>query len=284
MELTAKAYAKINLTLDIIGKLDNGYHLVDMIMQSVSLYDTVTVKKTDKGIKVFSSIETLGGEEDIAYKAAGLFFEKSSIQKGAEIKIQKNIPLAAGLGGGSSNAAAVLMLLNKLYDEPLNYIELNEIALKLGADVPFFLKGGTCRAEGIGEKLNKLPSLPNCYIVIAKDGQKKSTKYMYSVVDNADITQFRPDNSSAIKALEEENIFSLSKHINNVFLAAWDKSPAKDLLSKNNALTVGLSGSGPSYFAIYQQEEDAQKALFALKENNITAFLTVPTEKGIEIE
>ncbi len=284
MELTAKTYAKINLTLDIIGKLDNGYHLVDMLMQSVSLYDTVKVKKTDMGIKAFSSNETLGGEEDITYKAAQMFFEESGIQAGAQITIEKNIPLAAGLGGGSSNAAAVLLLLNKLYNEPLNELELKSIALKLGADVPFFLEGGTSRAEGIGEKLTKLPNMPDCFIVIAKDGIKKSTKYMYSVVDSEDISLFRPNTAKAIKALEENNLDLLSQNIKNVFSAAWGRSVAQDILSKNNALSVGLSGSGPSYFAIYENREDAEKTLSLLKENNITAFLTVPTKKGIEIE
>ncbi len=284
MELTAKTNAKINLTLDILGTLDNGYHKVDMIMQSVSLFDKVKVKKINSGTKVISSDETLGGEDDITYKAAQLFFEISGISGGAQIEIQKNIPLAAGLGGGSSNAAAVLLLLNKLYNEPLSQNKISELALKLGADVPFFLKGGTMRAEGIGEKLSKLPDMPECFIVIAKVGQKKSTKYMYSVIDNADVSAYRPDTSAAITALNEGSLLSLCKNVKNVFSAAWEDSPLKDILSVSNALAVGLSGSGPSYFAIYENESDAKKTLLSLKEKNITAFLTVPTKKGIEIE
>ena len=284
MNLTAKANAKINLTLDIVGKREDGYHLVDMIMQTVSLYDTVRVTKTDSGIRVLSSDNTLGGQEDITYKAAKLFFEKTGIIGGVEIKVDKDIPVAAGLGGGSTDAAAVLLLLNRLYENPLDIKTLEEIAIKLGADVPFFLYGGTIAVSGIGEIFEKLPDMPKCHLVIAKKGVKPSTKEMYEVIDNTDVSSFRPNNIAAKKAIENANLNILCENINNVFSAAWETDEIALIMKECGALAVSLSGSGPSYFGIFDNENHAKTAAECLNNLKIAAFYAVPTEKGSVIE
>lgn len=284
MKLTAKANAKINLTLDILGKREDGYHLVDMIMQTISLFDTVSVIKTDSGIRVLSSDNALGGEEDITYKAAKLFFEETKINGGAQIEIEKCIPVAAGLGGGSTDAAAVLVLLNRLYENPLTVKELEKIAVKLGADVPFFLYGGTILVGGIGEVFEKLPDMPNCHLVIAKKGVKPSTKKMYNVIDNTDVSDYRPDNIAAKSAIEKSNLNILCQNINNVFSAAWESDEIALIMKECGALSVSLSGSGPSYFGVFDNESYAKTAVECLKNLSIAAFYAVPTKKGCEVE
>lgn len=284
MKLTAKANAKINLTLDILGKREDGYHLVDMIMQTISLFDTVSVIKTDSGIQVLSSDNALGGEEDITYKAAKLFFEETKINGGAQIEIEKCIPVAAGLGGGSTDAAAVLVLLNRLYENPLTVKELEKIAVKLGADVPFFLYGGTISVGGIGEVFEKLPDMPNCHLVIAKKGVKPSTKEMYNVIDNTDVSDYRPDNIAAKSAIEKSNLNILCQNINNVFSAAWESDEIALIMKECGALSVSLSGSGPSYFGVFDNESYAKTAVECLKNLSIAAFYAVPTKKGCEVE
>jgi len=278
--VTAKAGAKINLTLDIVGIREDGYHLVDMIMQSVSLFDTISVETTENGITVNSSDISLGGKEDICYKAAYVFYEKSGICGGANITVKKSIPLAAGLGGGSADAAAVLMALNKCYDYPLSVAELEKIAITLGADVPFFLYGGTISVTGIGEIFEKLPDMPQCFIVIAKNAVKPSTKEMYRIIDSSVIYD-RPDNSAAKKAISDGDLHALSNNIKNVFSVAWKQNDLVDILSSNNALAVSLSGSGPSYFGIYENENDAKAVVKELAKNGIPGFLTVPTNSSI---
>lgn len=283
MKLTAKANAKINLTLDITGKRQDGYHFVDMIMQSVSLYDTVSVERTDGDITVISDNNILGGENDICYKAAVLFFEKSGARGGAKISVSKNIPLAAGLGGGSADAAAVLLMLNKLFGDPLDMAVLEELALRLGADVPFFLDGGTVRVGGTGEIFTRLPDMPKCFIVIAKNGEKVSTKQMYEIIDSNSILN-RPNNENAVEALRSGDLDMLADNMCNVFSVAWQHNAVEDIMASNNALAISLSGSGPSYFGIYKNEADAEAAVSVLKQKGITAFLAEPTEKAVEIE
>ncbi len=280
MIVTAKAGAKINLTLDIVGIREDGYHLVDMIMQSVSLFDTISVETTENGITVNSSDISLGGKDDICYKAAYAFYEKSGMCGGANITVKKSIPLAAGLGGGSADAAAVLMALNKCYDYPLSVAELEKIAITLGADVPFFLYGGTISVTGIGEIFEKLPDMPHCFIVIAKNAVKPSTKEMYRIIDSSVIYN-RPDNSAAKKAISDGDLHALSNNIKNVFSVAWKQNDLVDILSSNNALAVSLSGSGPSYFGLYENENDAKAVVKELAKNGIPGFLTVPTNSSI---
>ncbi len=283
MKLTAKACAKINLTLDIIGVREDGYHLLQMIMQSVSLFDTVTVESNkSNSIAVASTLEGLGGTNDITYKAAQLFFEGSNIVGGANIHINKCIPCAAGLGGGSADAAAVLVLLNAIYGLPLTVPQLETIALKLGADVPYFLHGGTVFVSGIGENFKPLPNLPDCYIVIAKNAKKPSTGEMYRKIDSGSFPH--PDNNAAVSAVNQCDLKMLCENVGNVFQNLWDCREVTDIFKKHKPLAYSLSGSGPSYFGVFENEQSAKSCLDEFTVNNIEAYLTMPTSKAIIFE
>ena len=183
MAIKLKANAKINLSLYIKGKREDGYHYIDTVMQSVNLFDTLKLKKADK-ITLKCSKRELSGEDNLGYKAAELFFGETKISGGASIYIKKRIPEAAGLGGGSADAAAVLLGLNKLYNSGLSNEKMEEMAASLGADVPFFIKGGTQRSTGIGEVLEALKPFKSGYFVLAKCGTKPSTGEMYRLLDS----------------------------------------------------------------------------------------------------
>lgn len=271
-----KAYAKINLSLDILGKRDDGYHLVDMIMQTVSLFDIVDVKLNDSGkITVASTNSLLGGENDITYKAAKLFSEYTDKNCGIDIFIEKHIPLAAGLGGGSSDAAAVIVALNRLLETNLSKEQLADICVKLGADVPYFIYGGTVSVSGIGEIFKPLKPLEDCYIVVAKDGVKASTGENYRRLD-AIKNLIHPNNSKAIEFLEKGDLKSFCTELKNVFSALWNTEHLKNLMDENGAICTVLSGSGPSFFGIFENQESAKKAFEAIEKKGIEVYLTIP--------
>lgn len=177
-----------------------------------------------------------------------------------------------------------LSLLNQLYENPLDIKSLEQIAVKLGADVPFFLYGGTIAVTGIGEIFEKLPNMPKCHLVIAKKGVKPSTKEMYSVIDNTDVSSFRPNNASAKTAIKNSNLNILCENISNVFSAAWETDEISLIMKECGALAVSLSGSGPSYFGIFDNETYAKTAEECLKNLDIAAFYAVPTNFGCEVE
>lgn len=274
-----KANAKINFSLSICGKREDGYHLIDTVMHSVSLFDTVLIEKAD-------SIRVLCGdmpqEENIASKAAKLFFEKTEIQSGAEIKIEKNIPLSAGLGGGSADAAAVLCGLNALYETNLSYDTLCEMAVKLGADVPFFIKGGCMRSEGIGEILTPYPPLEKGYILLAKADLKPSTAEMYRRLD-AEKTVLA-DTESVLKYISENDLDALSKSLYNAFEAVWSDSPVKAELLKTDAKAVALTGSGPTWFALYDDFDKVKAAKDFMQKQNIPCFICTPVNNSLKFE
>ena len=283
MKLNVTACAKINLTLDIVGVRNDGYHLLNMIMQSVSLADKITVENVPNGeIKVLSSLSILGGEDDIAYKAANLFFKTANISSGVNICIEKHIPCAAGLGGGSAVAAAVLLALNKIFDYPLSNERLEEICLKLGADVPYFLYGGTISVTGIGDEFRKLDDMPQCYIVIAKNAQKPSTAEMYRQIDNGEYAH--PNNLSAELAIKNDDYTLLCESVDNVFANLWNCEDVVAVMNENGADAVSLSGSGPSYFALFSDKNNAEKCVNAFTEKGIEAYLCQPTPKAIYFE
>lgn len=279
-QIKLKANAKINLALAITGVLDNGYHSIDTVMQTISLCDNVSISKADD---ITVSCENIvSQEENIAYKAAKLFFEYTNIKFGAKIKLKKNIPMAAGLGGGSADAAAVLIGLNIIYKVNLSEKELCELALKLGADVPFFITGGTKRAQGIGEKLTPVANLKNSAFLIVKEGNKPSTKEMYNKLDSTEYQN--PSVDDIVKAIESNDIKLLCENIGNCFSAIYDNDDIISKIKLTKPMSICLSGSGPSIFAIYGNYEEAFKSANSLKSDGINAFAVVPTEKGIEIE
>lgn len=277
--LKIKANAKVNLSLSVLGKREDGYHELDTVMQSISLYDTVYIEKSDK---IAVECGEFGGEDNIAFKTAAAFFKASGINAGADIKIEKRIPSAAGMGGGSADAAAVLVGLDKLYEAKLSYEKLLKIAVKLGADVPFLIRGGTARAKGIGEILEPIKPIGGCYFLIAKGESKPSTGEMFRLLDSADYN--KPDIEKTATAINLQDMVSLLASMDNSFAALWRESRIKAELLKTDADAVSLSGSGPAWFAVYLDKNRAVAAEKALKALNIPAFLCEPENKSLIFE
>lgn len=277
--LKIKANAKINLSLSVLGKRADGYHELDTVMQSISLNDTVYIEKSDK---ITVECGEFGGEANIAFKTAEAFFAESRIKAGAAIRIEKRIPSAAGLGGGSADAAAVLVGLDRLYETELSYEKLLKIAVALGADVPFLIRGGTARARGIGEVLEPLSPLCGCYFLIAKGENKPSTGEMFSRLDSAEYN--KPDIEKTAAALDSRDLGAVLCSLDNSFAALWRESRVKEELLKTKADAVSLSGSGPAWFAVYLDKDRAEAAEKSLKEVNIPCFLCNAEDKSLMIE
>lgn len=270
--VTEKAYAKVNLTLDITGRRPDGYHDIESVMQTVSLCDTVVVSKSSE-ITVSCDDSELCGDSNLAYTAAKRFFEATGIDGGAKIEITKSIPKASGLGGGSSDAAAVLRALNRLYMTNLSDDKLIDIAVKIGADVPFLVFGGTKLCKGVGEKLETVSSLPECYIVIIKEGSKPSTGELYKRFDSEGADS-RPDTQLMLSSLQNKDLTGVAANLCNVFEKSVPECEAiKSLFKDHGALGAVLSGSGPSVFGLFT---DKPKALHFAQNCGKRAFLVTP--------
>lgn len=261
----AKSYAKINLTLDVLGKLENGYHEVKMIMQSVNLFDLIIIDKQRHGIKISTNTKSIpNNHKNIAYKAAELFFSETGISGGAKILIHKNIPVCAGLAGGSGNAAAVLCALNLLYNTDLSDKKLEELALKLGADVPYCLSGGTQLAEGIGEKLTALPPLSGTPVLLVKPPVNISTASIYQKIDFAE-NLTHPDTDTVIDAIKCGDIYEVGKNISNIMETVTkaecpEISEIEEKMLSFGAIGAIMSGSGPTVFGLFPDNSSAKKA------------------------
>lgn len=259
----ARSYAKINLTLDVLGKRPDGYHEVKMLMQTVSLFDLIIVDKTSFGISISTNLRFLpDNEKNIAYAAAAEFFKYTELRGGCQIMIHKNIPVAAGLAGGSGNAAAVLVALDMLYSTNLSRDELCRIGLRLGADVPYCIIGGTALAEGIGEKLTPLPSLPDCTILMVKPAINVSTAAIYNAIDSANITS-HPDTDAMIAAIQAGNTDAVAARLSNVMGTVTESmhpivKGIRNKMIKNGALGAVMSGSGPTVFGIFPDYKTAK--------------------------
>lgn len=269
----SRSYAKINLTLDVLARRENGYHDIKMIMQTISLFDLVIVDKTkNNGITIATNLRYLpNNPKNIAYKAADAFFQKTNIHGGAKIMIHKNIPVAAGLAGGSGNCAAVLEALNLLHDCPLSRAELLETGASLGADVPYCFDGGTQIAEGIGEILSPLPSMPDAYILLVKPPVSVSTAAIYEKIDNAPI-ETHPDTEAMTAALAQKNIDLIAENLCNVMESVTEKKypiigGIKRKMIINGAKGAVMSGSGPTVFGIFDDFKTAKRSAnsFALQ-------------------
>ena len=266
-----KSLAKINLGLDVIGRRENGYHDVRMVMQTIYLYDDVTVKKTEEpGIVVKTNLSYLPVNEDnIAYKAAKMLIDEFGIEQGVEITLNKHIPVAAGLAGGSSNAAAVLVGMNRIFDLKLSQKDMMERGVKLGADVPYCVMRGTVLAEGIGEVLTPLPPMPKCYILIAKPGINVSTKVVYEKLDSKPIEN-HPDIDAIIEGLEQSDVYKVAESLGNVLEAVTIEDypiieDIKDAMKEAGALNAMMSGSGPTVFGIFDDKKVAKEAKEKIK-------------------
>lgn len=270
-----KALGKINLGLDVLGRRENGYHDVRMVMQTLYLYDNVTlIKKEEPGIEIESNLYFLPKDSgNIAWKAANLLMEEFHIPGGIKIILNKYIPVAAGMAGGSSNAAAVLYGMNKMYKLGLSQQELMDRGVKLGADVPYCIMRGTVLAEGIGEILSPLPPMPKCQVLIAKPPVSVSTKAVYEAIDSKEIAD-HPDIDGILEGLKNQDLDKIASSMGNVLeKVTIDMHPEiaqiKNCMLENGAVGAMMSGSGPTVFGIFRDRAAAQKAYDKVKEQGI---------------
>ncbi len=287
-QIHRKAMAKINLGLDVVGKRPDGYHDLRMIMQTVNLYDRVKLSMTrSPGVRVKTNLRFLPTDRaNHAYQAAQMLMEEFGIKEGAFIELEKHIPVAAGLAGGSSDAAAVLEGMNLLFDLGLSQEELRERGVKIGADVPYCILGGTALAEGIGERLTSLPRIPDCSIVIAKPDVRVSTKYVYTHLVLDDQT-LHPQIDAQIDAIRCGDLKAMSSLCGNVLESVTipahpQIARLKEEMLEGGALTAMMSGSGPSVFGIFEDRDRAQAVFSAMRErkDGTQAYLTVPCYPG----
>jgi len=271
-----KALAKINLGLDVLGRRENGYHDVRMVMQSIYLYDNVTIEKTEEsGIKLISNLYYLPmDEKNIAYKAAKMLMDEFQILCGVKIILDKHIPVAAGMAGGSSNAAAVLVGMNRLFDLKLSQQELMDRGVKLGADVPYCVMRGTVLAEGIGEILTPLAPMPKCYVLIAKPAIGVSTKVVYEKLDSKEIED-HPDIDGILEGLKEQDLRKIALSMGNVLeRVTVDDYPIIDdikrVMMEAGALNAMMSGSGPTVFGIFEDKKIAKEAQRKMRSAGLT--------------
>lgn len=265
-EFSTKAYAKINLGLDVVRKRDDGYHELRTIMQSINLYDTIYIKtiKDDKIILQTDKNFLPTDERNIAYKAAALMKEKYSIKEGVFIDIQKNIPVAAGMAGGSTDAAATLYGMSKLFELSVTPEELMKLGTGLGADVPYCIMKGTALAEGIGEILTRVSPMPECYVLTVKPEVNVSTKQVYEDLHLNECIR-HPDIDGLLRELEKGNLEGVCSKFGNVLETVTEKqhpiiSEYKRKMLEYGAINSMMSGSGPSVFGIFKTREGASEA------------------------
>ena len=276
-----KAYAKINLGLDVVQKLPNGYHEVRMIMQTVGIYDELTLEKTDGGIYLTTdSGELPTDENNLIYRAAKLMQQTCQIKGGVRIHLKKTIPIAAGMAGGSTDAAATMKGMNNLFGLGLSVPELMNLSVPIGADVPYCILGGTALAEGIGEKLTSLPAAPACHVLIAKPDISVSTRYVYEHLDSAGVPH-HPDIDGMVSAIRAGSLPGVLERLENVLEAVT--IPLHPVIAdlKKRMLELGaagslMSGSGPTVFGIFTDRKKAADAYAKLLSENIAKqiFLT----------
>jgi 4-diphosphocytidyl-2C-methyl-D-erythritol kinase len=279
MKMKIKAYAKINIALDIVGKREDGYHLLRMIMQSIDLYDTIIIDKVDSGIKLKCNKHYVPTDErNLAYKAAKLFIETYSINQGVEIDLVKNIPVSAGLAGGSTDAAGVLKLMNKIFNINASEEELKALGLKLGADVPYCISGGTALCEGIGEKITQLKPFKDKILVLIKPPFGVSTKEVYREF-NLSKAIFHPKIEELIKAMEKDDIYFVSDNMKNLLENVTLKkhrviTNIKEEVKLNGSIGTMMSGSGPTVFAFFDDMLKAQMCYDNMKKKYKDVFIT----------
>ncbi len=288
MKIKIKAYAKINLLLDILSRLDNGYHDLFMIMQSVSIYDTVTVEN-NKGGSIIITCDVADiptDEKNVAYKAAVEFFAYTGIEnEGISIDIQKRIPHAAGLAGGSADAAGVIIGLDKLFNAHLSEKDIIAIGSKVGADVPFCALGGTMLAQYTGTVLSHLPDLSKKNIIIVKPEQDVSTGKAYAAFDTAERVRHL-DTKGMLLACICNDWKAICEKVGNVFeqfIEVTDRTVIKGIMRKHNCRCCCMSGSGPSIFGIFDDETTAEKCKEDLEKNFRNVYLCTPMKNGCEI-
>ena len=269
-ELQLRAYGKINLGLDVVRRREDGYHELRMIMQTVGLFDGLTMKVIpENDIRLTTNLSFLPtNQNNLIYKAIALLKEEFGIKKGIEVRLEKRIPVAAGMAGGSSNAAAALVGMNRLFRLGLSQRQLMEYGVRLGADVPYCVMRGTALSEGIGEILTPLSPMPECFILLAKPGISVSTKYVYQNLKLSE-KMHHPDIDGMVKAINEGNLKGITDRLENVLETVTIKEypmieEIKQYMIGQGAMNALMSGSGPTIFGIFEKKSTAKKALEGL--------------------
>lgn len=274
-DISLKALAKINLGLDVVRRREDGYHEVRMIMQTIHLYDRLDIKRTkEPGIQIQTNLSFLPvNENNLIYKAAKLLMDEFSITDGVSVKLDKRIPVAAGMAGGSTDAAAMLIGVNRLFSLGLTKRELMERGVQIGADVPYCITRGTALAEGIGEALSPLPPMVKCPVLIAKPSISVSTKFVYQNL-KLDDTTIHPDIDRLIDDIKAKNLHDIAAHMGNVLeTVTIPNYPVIDEIKKhmlsNGAVGAMMSGSGPTVFGLFDDEDTAKKAYKAMRSSHL---------------
>lgn len=274
-DISLKALAKINLGLDVVRRREDGYHEVRMIMQTIQLYDRLDIKRTQEpGIQIQTNLSFLPvNENNLIYKAAKLLMDEFSITDGVSVKLDKRIPVAAGMAGGSTDAAAMLIGVNRLFSLGLTKRQLMERGVQIGADVPYCIMRGTALAEGIGEALSPLPPMVKCPVLIAKPSISVSTKFVYQNL-KIDDTTIHPDIDRLIDDIKAKNLHDIAAHMGNVLeTVTIPNYPVIDEIKKhmlsNGAVGAMMSGSGPTVFGLFDDEDTAKKAYKAMRSSHL---------------
>ncbi|WP_291653920.1 4-(cytidine 5'-diphospho)-2-C-methyl-D-erythritol kinase [Clostridium sp.] len=274
-----KAYAKVNISLDIVGKREDGYHLLEMIMQSIDLYDEIVIEKQKKEITIKCNKPYVPTDErNLAYKAAQLFIEKYNIDSGVNINIKKNIPVCAGLAGGSTDAATVLKIMNSIFDINASDEELMVLGLKLGADVPYCIKGGTALCKGIGEEVTMLKKFKDKIVVLVKPPFGVSTNSVYQEF-NIEKARNHPNTNLIIDAINNDNLKMVCDNMKNLLENVTLRKHKvliniKEEMRYNGAMGTMMSGSGPTVFAFFDDMLKAQRCFEKMKEKYSDVFIT----------
>ncbi len=281
-ELKLKAMAKINLGLDVLRRREDGYHDLRMVMQSIYLYDQIILRQINTpGIQVITNLSYLPTNEDnLVYRAAKLLAEEFGIEQGLQIELKKYIPVAAGLAGGSSDAAAVLVGVNRMFSLGLSQEELMLRGVKIGADVPYCIMRGTALAEGIGERLTRLPDAPECHVLLAKPPIHVSTGFVYGNL-HADRLTYHPDIDAQVQAIRDGDFCRMAECMGNVLETVTIPAhpviqEIKDCMMRAGAVKAMMSGSGPTVFGLFDDREKAQQAFEQLDRGEMakSVFLT----------
>ena len=274
-EITLKALAKINLGLDVIRRREDGYHEVRMVMQTIHLYDRLDIARShEPGIHIRSNLSFLPiNENNLVYKAGMLLLDEFGITDGVDVRLTKRIPVAAGMAGGSTDAASMLYGMNQIFDLGLSRKELMERGVKIGADVPYCLMRGTALAQGIGEKLSQLPPMVKCPVLIAKPAVSVSTKFVYQNLKLDEHTK-HPDIDALIGAIKRKDFAGICGNMENVLESVTIPNypvieQIKEKMMETGAAQALMSGSGPTVFGLFEDEKTAQHARDVVKESGL---------------
>lgn len=288
MKLVKNAYAKINLGLDVIRRREDGYHEVKMVMQTVDLCDTLTFeRREDEELRIYTDNKKLPCDEhNLIYKGAMVLFEETGRRMGADIILTKRIPIAAGMAGGSTDAAAAMLALNEMMGQPLTKEKLMKISVKAGADVPYCIMGGTALSEGIGEILTPLTPPPKAHLLVAKPDIDVSTAFVYQNLKLQDLKK-HPDIDGMVEALKRRDLKGITDRMENVLETVTIPAhpvigEIKEICRAKGAMNALMSGSGPTVFAVFDQKDDAERAGEKIRERGLSQEVFVTGFAGTE--